>query len=269
MLPGPLREVAIGLSRCRSLLHLGLAAWLGSCGSPGSSPAEPVISPPVLRLSLQTAHFDVYTDGATAAELIPIAARLEAEAPRMTGDFGVDVPVRTTVKIWKDPGEYFAAMTAFFGVRYDAMGYLARQEVRLLLVAGAEVNATHEFAHLASLQVNPTFGNRPRWLWETVALYENGEFVDPARIPSITTGPLPTLDQLNSDPNASQEIYRLGYLFGEFIVSRWGKTGLIRLIHANGDLPGVFGLGGDAFESAWLAWVRAKYLNPEGTDARS
>ena len=55
---------------------------------------------------------------------------------------------------------------------------------------------------------NPRFGNNPRWFWETVALYENGEFVNPANLDYIVRGMFPTLQQLNVDPNGGTQIYR-------------------------------------------------------------
>ena len=87
--------------------------------------------------------------------------------------------------------------------------------------------------------MNPTFANQPRWLWESVALFENGELVDPRTIPYLAQGRFPTLGQLDADPNASRQVYEVGYLIGEFVVARAGRAGLLRLIRANGDVTAL------------------------------
>ena len=74
--------------------------------------------------------------------------------------------------------------------------------------------------------MNPRFANNPRWFWETVALYENGEFVDPRSLDYVVRGAFPTLQQLNVDPNGGTQIYQLGYVLGEFIVVAVGPRGL-------------------------------------------
>lgn len=70
----------------------------------------------------------------------------------------------------------------------------------------------------------------------------------------------PTLQQLNAGPNASRQVYEIGYVLGEFIVTWWGRPALLRLIQTNADVQGVLGLSPTAFEEAWYAWVRQRYL---------
>ena len=84
--------------------------------------------------------------------------------------------------------------------------------LRVLAVPSVARNATHEMSHAISLSVNATFGNRPRWLWESVALFENDEFVDPRSIAYLAQGRFPTLAELDADPNASRQVYEVGYL---------------------------------------------------------
>ena len=104
-------------------------------------------------------------------------------------------------------------MERFFGRRYNATGYVTGPTVlRVLAVPSVARNATHEMSHAISLRVNPTFGNRPRWLWESVALFENDEFVDPRSIAYLAQGRFPTLAELDADPNASRQVYEVGYL---------------------------------------------------------
>jgi len=77
----------------------------------------------------------------------------------------------------------------------------------------------------------------------------------------MVRGAYPTLQQLNADVNSSQQIYQLGYVLGEFVTARWGQEGFVRLIQANGDLPGALGISPTEFETAWSAWIRSRYLS--------
>jgi len=71
----------------------------------------------------------------------------------------------------------------------------------------------------------------------------------------------PTLQQLNVDPNGGTQIYQLGYVFGDFIVWRWGRPAFLRLIETNADLRAVLGVSTAEFEAAWQSYVRQRYLS--------
>jgi hypothetical protein len=86
--------------------------------------------------------------------------------------------------------------------------------------ADGVVAIVHEFAHCVSLTVNPAVGNNPRWLWETVAIFEAGQFVEPRSVLSLASGEPPALARLNGVDNT--DVYSVGYVIGEFIVARWG-----------------------------------------------
>lgn len=111
--------------------------------------------------------------------------------------------------------------------------------MRVLAVAQVARNAVHELCHSVSLYVNPSFANNPRWLWESVALYENGDA-------DVTTG---------------RQVYEVGYLIGEFVVARGGLPALRDLIRTPGDTAAVLGLSPAQFEAAWYAYVRERYLS--------
>ncbi len=65
----------------------------------------------------------------------------------------------------------------------------------------------------------------------------------------------------NVDVNSGTQIYQLGYLLGEFIVSRYGRASYLRLIQTNADIPGVLGISTADFEAAWQSYVRQRYLS--------
>jgi hypothetical protein len=156
-------------------------------------------------------------------------------------------------------------MERFLGRRYNATGYVTGPTVlRVLAVPSVVRNATHEMSHAISLRVNPTFGNRPRWLWESVALFENDEFVDPRSISYLVQGRFPTLAELDADPNSSRQVYEVGYLIGEFVVARAGRDGLLRLIRSSGDVTVLGFANPAAFESEWASFVRVRYFAAAG-----
>ena len=215
-----------------------------------------------LTLRVQTAHFQIFGGTSPDTTLRGAANRLEAEYSRILGNLGVSSHPVVTVRIWQDAASYYNELTRYFGTRYQAGGYITGPtELRLLAGGNLDTDVVHEFVHAVSLDVNPRFGNNPRWLWEAVALYENGEFVHPRLIESVARGNFPTLQQLNADVNTDTQIYQLGYMLGEFIVSRWGRPALIRLIETNADLPGVLGVSTAEFEAAWQSYVRQRYLS--------
>ena len=118
-------------------------------------------------------------------------------------------------------------------------------------------NIIHEFAHCVSYHIKPNIANNPRWLWESAAIYEAGQFVDPHDIPYLVSHNPPTLSQLNSFSNTM--IYQVGYLLSEYVITNWSRTHFINLILTNGNLQQVLGINTAQFESGWFDFVRARY----------
>jgi hypothetical protein len=228
----------------------------------GGSPAAPAPTPASseLALRLQTPHFRLFTDKAPEEVLRAVGDRLEAELPRLQSDLGV-ASIRTVeVRVWHDEAAWYAEAQRYFGRRIEASGYVTGPDgIRVLAVSQVARNASHELAHCVSLYVNPRIANNPRWLWESVAIYENGERVDPRTLSYLSAGQPPTLAALNADVTSSRQIYELGYLIGEFVVARGGLPALVALIRTNGDTQAVLGLSEAAFEQAWYAFVRERY----------
>jgi hypothetical protein len=259
-----IRDVQPGHRRGGALLFVfGTLAWGGGCG--GGSSAVPTAVVESLAPRARTAHFDVHAGQATDTTVAEIGSALESRYGRVTSDLMTgDVP-RMTVEVWSDQASFLAEMERFLGQRYDATGYVTGPTgLRVLAVPSVARNATHEMSHAISLSVNPTFANRPRWLWESVALFENDEFVDPRSISYLTSGRFPTLADLDADPNASRQVYEVGYLIGEFVVARAGREGLLRLIRSNGDETVLGFASPAAFESEFAAFVRSRYFGAAG-----
>lgn len=241
----------------------GLLAVVLSSACGGDGVTKPSSAIESLTLRRETPHFSVRAGGAGDVVVDEVADRLEAHYARVVTDLEVGSLRRVTVELWQDDASFYGEMERSLGQRYSsATGYVTGPEtIRLLAVPQVARNAVHEFCHVASLYVNPAFGNNPRWLWETVAVFENGEFVDPRSLGYMAAGRYPTLAQLDADPNASRQVYEVGYTIGEFIVDRWGRPGLRRLIQRNGDTSAVLGLTPAAFQDEWSAFVRSRYLS--------
>jgi len=170
---------------------------------------------------------------------------------------------RVTIKIWADYDHFLDDMETDIGIHYNgATGYIfGPTESRLFYNAQVAPAAVHEFAHLVSMQVNITISNNPRWLWETVALYESQEFVDPKTLSYMVSGDYPTLAELNTDyNNSNHNIYQVGYVLLEYIVVTWGMDTVIDLIEHNGNIPGILVMTTRDFESGWYQFVEEKYL---------
>jgi len=250
---------------------LVVAFWLllSCAGSPSSpsagSPAAPsVANPEQLTEKLVTPHFRVLADRTETAVLTAVADALEAAYPRMTAELqSGDLPV-VSAWVWSDAASFYEAMVRNVGGSVaGATGYVfGSRDLALLTNSAVARNASHELAHIVSLAVNPRLGNNPRWLWETVALYENREFVAPMTLDYIRAGRYPTLAQLSADPGSSRQVYELGYVLGEFIVATWRTDGLVRLVRSNGDIPATFGISVAEFEARWYADLRARYGTP-------
>jgi hypothetical protein len=117
--------------------------------------------------------------------------------------------------------------------------------------------AVHEFVHCATLAINPAFGNNPRWLWESVAIYESGQFRDPSQASYLVDHDPPHLKELNdqNDPR----VYELGFLVGEYIIVNWGYIKLKELIRNGGQVQRTLGLDEEQFIINWFNFVKTKY----------
>jgi hypothetical protein len=242
------------------VVGVGLFTVLAGCGDGGRAlPPTPAVESLLPRL--QTAHFQVHAGLAPDDALRSIATALEDTYARVVGELETGDVGSLAVEVWQDEASFYAAMERYFGRRYPATGYVTGPAtLRVLMVPRVERIATHELCHALSLRVNPTLGNNPRWLWESVALFENGERVDPRTIPYMAEGRFPTLFQLDADPGVSRQVYEVGYLIGEFVVARSGRAGLLGLIRSSGDVRTLGFATPRAFEEAWAAFVRARYF---------
>jgi len=114
-------------------------------------------------------------------------------------------------------------------------------------------DVVHEYVHTVTLHMNPDFANRPRWLWEAVAVYEAGQNADLSSLPYLMERKPPSLAELNRLNDT--RIYEVGYTIGAFVVKRWGVHALRDLIRKNGDTAAVLGVSPQEFERGWQEFV--------------
>jgi len=202
--------------------------------------------------------------GLSQSILEPIQTILDNNYSRVLNDLGVDSIDKVTVKIWNDETAFLDNMESALGIRYPGSGGWVRgaHDIRILYRGNYTGQIVlHEFCHAVSLIVNHQFGNNPRWLWEAVATYEAGEFVDPNSLSYYVVGNFPTVAELNSNFNTSNnKIYHVGYMISEYIIMYWDKNSYVNLIKSNGNILHVLEITNQEFEEGWKDFVTTKYF---------
>jgi len=152
------------------------------------------------------------------------------------------------VSVWSNRKEFDDVQKKRLGsISPGTTGFINGKAEMFLFYGGATSrDAVHEFAHLVSLAINPNFGNRPRWLWEAVAIYEARESVDFSKWSSIEKE-FPGFTALNQ--NNSPLPYKWGYPLAKFILNEWGEDAYINLILTNGNIRSALGINEDEFIS--------------------
>jgi hypothetical protein len=246
-------------------------AWLLICWLPACSggAGEPEDTSEVVGHA--TSHFLFLHTSPDRSTIDSIGRYLEGEYERIRTDLGSPTLPTISIHLHANRTSLLSALNMPNAPSWVIGSVTGPSEVHLLSPNSAELPESqsfasmlsvmvHEFAHAVTLNVNPASGNNPRWLWEGVAIYESGQFVHPNRLPSLVSGNPPTLAQLEANWQTNTQVYDVGYLLAEYIVTNWGKHKLVDLIRASGNIQMVLGVSVSDFESGWYAFVRAKYL---------
>lgn len=217
-----------------------------------------------------TEHFEWHLTSLDADNVAEMANVLENEYARIVADFGVvDMPV---VKI-----HLYASSEELYQAFFDEVPNLptwatglvtGEADVHIVSPNSAQfsstefdtrvINIVHEFVHCVTLHIRPNFANNPRWLWESVAIYEANQFINPNSIGYMVQEHPPTLDELNSFSNT--KVYDVGFTVAEYIVDHWDQNTLVQLILSSGDVPSVLGVTTDEFQTNWFEFVKNKYM---------
>ncbi len=207
----------------------------------------------------------VQHDSITNEESDALLQKVTETAKRLQVDFNLQNDQAYSIHIWKDYEAYLSAQEENIGARYDgSAGYIFGQnEMALYYNDKMLENAEHEFAHIASLHLNPEFGNNPRWMWEAVAIYESGEFTHPRDIDYLSQRNFPTLSELNGmlSSEGINKIYQTGYLLSEFIIETWGRNTYLELIQHSEHWTQHLGVTVEDFEKQWYEFITKRYLD--------
>jgi len=243
------------------LVAAAVALWMCSCGGPAAMPTSAAAG------TFTSAHFVFNYTALDAANIGEIAAAVEREHARIVADCGLDSVPAVTVTFYTDHAVLEAATRATAGVVPAWASGLITSATQIHLMSPNSpawapysrmlTNLVHEFAHCVSMRLNPRIANNPRWLWETVAIYEAGQTVDLRSISYMTALQPPAFASLDSVENG--RVYDIGYSIAEFVVARWGRRGLTDLVSANGDTAAALGIPLSAFERDWFAFARQRY----------
>jgi len=253
------------MSICRRAAALawltGVFVW--GCGGAAAAPS-PGLTPAGTYAS---AHFVFQYTSLDAGNVAAMAGAVESQYDRILSDLGADRMPVVTVTLYLDHAALVAATQAVAGPIPASASGLVTGESRIHLMSPNSPawgpfdrmvsNLVHEFAHCVSLHVNPRIGNNPRWLWESVAIYESRQAVDLRSVGYMAALAPPSFASLNAFDNG--RVYEVGYSIGEFVVARWGQRALRDLIAANGDTDRVLGIPLADFQRDWFAFVRERY----------
>lgn len=216
----------------------------------------------------QSAHFKFLLTGFDHANIASIAQHLENNYARITGDLSAsNLPV-INIQFYSNQSALHQALNYPNAPAWVIGAATARDQIHMMSPNAPNLNRpfdemltnlVHEFTHCVALNLEPRSGNNPRWLWEGVALYEAGQFVNPRRLSYMVEGHPPTLAELNVNWQANTQVYDLGYLLVEYVVEKWSRQHVVDLVKTFGNISSVLGISVSEFEAGWYAFVTKKY----------
>lgn len=235
--------------------------WLAvGCGGGGQ---QAPVTPPAEN-TYTSAHFVFHYTSLDGGNIASMAATVEAEYSRIISDLGATSMPTVSYTFFTDHAAMEAAAAPIYVPSWA--GGLSTAENRILYMS-PNLNPAHydtgvrgmihEFSHCVSMHLNAAIANNPRWLWESIALWEAQQFTDPHTLSYMTAHQPPTFDQLN-DMN-DRRVYEVGYLIGEFVTTHWSQQTLRELILSNGNTVATLGISRAEFETQWFAFVQGKY----------
>jgi len=217
--------------------------------------------------TFSSAHFVFHYTSLDANNIAATAARVEADYTRILEDLGADNMPPVHVTLYPDHRQFELATTALAGYTPSWTVGLVTSQTAIHIMSpnlpqwgsynSVVNNIVHEFVHCVSMHVNGTIANHPRWIWESVAIYESGQFIDPHTLGYMTAHQPPTFAQLDSIDDT--RTYQIGYTIAEYIAVTYGPKALHEMVLHNGDTQMVLGLPQSQFEQQWFDWVRQKY----------
>jgi hypothetical protein len=216
----------------------------------------------LLTLMKSTEHFTFLYGEIDSLSIRQLVIRLEDDYHRILSDFGLKSLPNTKVRVYPNkeafhrginfpsaPDEVLATAFGKDDFRMTSPSSVNREDSALLLKM-----VTHEFTHCVHLNIDYS-PNNPRWLWEGVANYEAGYFVNPAEIEVVKNKTFPPLSALNNGLE-----YELGYVIIEAIKEMWSFDKVVELMRKRGDTLAVFDVAQNDFENKVYQHIYRKYI---------
>jgi hypothetical protein len=204
-------------------------------------------------------HFAFWFSDTDTVAVDSVAHYLEAQHARILRDFKLSSLPVTAVKMYPDLKSFHLAINEPDAPAEILATAFGRNEFRMVSPSkgGPELMQfiSHEFTHCVHLNIDYS-PNNPRWLWEGVAMYESGWFMDPAQIDQIKNRNFPALQELGNGME-----YALGYVIIEAIKDMWGFDAVIGLIKNRGNVEKVLSISGVKFEQDIFEHIYKKYVN--------
>ncbi|SMF15614.1 hypothetical protein SAMN02745866_01023 [Alteromonadaceae bacterium Bs31] len=194
---------------------------------------------------------------------------LLANKPHLLKSFNLHAVPKITLRVWANEEAYLLEQENTIGSRYPgSRGYVTLPQGvmagELRLFKGShDLNKTalHEFVHLLTLEVNPSFANNPPWLWEAIAIYKSEHQWKYAEAPDLIRSRFDNMLKGLYEGRDTAAIYELGYTIGEYIENTWGQEALVLLIQSNGDFSVLSDKPLKQVFLDWQGFVKEKYFN--------
>jgi hypothetical protein len=234
-----------------------------------------LFSLPENRQQIKTKHFTFrFSSSIDTTNITELADALESNYQRIGSDLVTTPADNIEVNLYARRWEYLRATKNWSG----SGSIEGTSKLHFVEQAWGEPDsrkvALHEFAHTVTLKLlleqapqpldaksfDNKFATFPTWLWEAISVYEAQEFVDPKSLPYLTSGRTLTIAELNKRTKGGK-IYSCGYTIIEYILLKYRKEGLLKLIANYGDLQTTFNVTDEEFCSAWYEFVKTKYLS--------
>lgn len=233
---------------------------------------------------LETENFKIHYQQVSKLKMKSLLKKLEETREGIITNLGINEHPQTYIYVHPSTNEFvehvgFEAIGAIKGV--DTL-HLLNLKFPMNLFYSFNETAVHEFVHNVTLnaiiknalntgkissvnEFDNVYGEGekrfdqiyPRWLWESLAVFEAGQFNFFTFNLSLKDG-FPTLKALNSQNN--NQIYHVGYSLIDYIISKWGRQKLIDLVLNDGDIEKILGISVITFETEWEKFVEDEYM---------
>ena len=237
------------------------ALTLTACSNSARPPTAP-------HIELNTVHFTIASDDVDTAAVRTLAAALEQNRPRILADLQTTSLGATHVVIQskQDFDSAWHSTIQRSGIAFQVQGLTGPDGTIYIYGPWAATHsgrplqqvALHELAHAVTNRLAVGHATPPRWLSETIAVYEAKQATDLNHYFYLLRGRYPSIADLN-DPTKSF-VYEIGYRLAEYIRARWGADAVVRLVQHDGDVQATLGVSNDQLMHDWFIRVENRYL---------